>query len=651
MINGQMNMISMPMAAQSATPESVAQVAATMETALQSSTAFADLLNGIRQQIKENELPDLPEIETLQGNEQLAQNNGVETSVVDLLPQLNAPLPINQALEAFEQKPEVSGKADVPEEGLLSGGEASDVTSQMVLAAYSQPGRTPELTMPPQAPVDMPQNRATALEYLSNSSAPQMEKQAKPAIIPEQRQHSDVATAASATREQPAKADRTSDVIFLAQIPIDMPQNLAAATERPEVITTLRYEERTEQPVARLSTSDISVPLTSVQPAKTDRTSEVNIQTAPPAGNLRNETDAAVQPASIAPPQVKINLVRAESEGVQTPAMPSAITTAATATDKPVAMPGSRTNEPPEMLSERTSAASAPLKNDRQPPPLASSLPATSPEAEIEIQLSQPLPITARVTAAAVLADSQSATMTPELRGATQRVSHEPLIEKDKAGGDLPAAMETASALKATTQGGETAPDFTTSPGENNPSLTQSMGVQSKTEHPGVNAPSAKAAPPELARQELPEQVMHQVKERLSQHDLKPGSQQITLTLSPENLGELKMNLNLQGQKLIVEIVTENRAVRDVIASHTDALKESLARQNITMESFDVTTGGKGSGNQGQNQGAWRELAKQQQQQQFWSSTRGYQTAQPDLSSGHASFQRQQGQSMLDIHY
>lgn len=144
---------------------------------------------------------------------------------------------------------------------------------------------------------------------------------------------------------------------------------------------------------------------------------------------------------------------------------------------------------------------------------------------------------------------------------------------------------------------------------------------------------------------------MQQVKERLVQHDIKPGNQKITLTLSPDSLGELKMNLNLQGQKLSVEIVTENRTVRDAIVQHTDALKESLARQNITMESFDVTTGGKGSGSQGQNQNAWRELAKQQEQQQFWTSTRGYHIAQAELPTGHSAYQRKQGQSMLDIHY
>jgi len=181
-----------------------------------------------------------------------------------------------------------------------------------------------------------------------------------------------------------------------------------------------------------------------------------------------------------------------------------------------------------------------------------------------------------------------------------------------------------------------------------NQTMMPAFSVQQKTEHQLATSAKITAEP---AQQELPAQIARQVWDRLTQHELKPGAQQISLALSPENLGEVKMNLSLQGQRLTVEIVTDNRVARDAIMQHVDTLKETLARQNITMESFDVTTGGKGSGTPGQNQNAWQELAKKQQQQQLWTSTRGYATAQADLPSDAAAYQSNKGRSMLDIHY
>jgi flagellar hook-length control protein FliK len=180
--------------------------------------------------------------------------------------------------------------------------------------------------------------------------------------------------------------------------------------------------------------------------------------------------------------------------------------------------------------------------------------------------------------------------------------------------------------------------------------MVQQMLAQQKTEHQA--AVSAKISAPPL-QQTSPEQIVNQVRERLGQQELKPGHQQITLTLTPENLGEVKMNLNLQGQRLTVEIVTENRTVRDAILQHADSLKDSLARQNITMESFDVTSNGRGSGNPGDNnQNAWRELAKQQQQQQFWSSVTGGTLApQAEVLPGQSLELTSDGRSRLDIHY
>ena len=186
--------------------------------------------------------------------------------------------------------------------------------------------------------------------------------------------------------------------------------------------------------------------------------------------------------------------------------------------------------------------------------------------------------------------------------------------------------------------------------GSNGTFSTLLMGETAKL--PTHTSVSADDTVVEQPARTVAEQVVEQVRERLTPHELKEGIQHITLILSPENLGELKMNLNLQGQKLSVEIVTGNQTVRDAIAQHTDALKESLSRQNITMTSFDVSTGGgKGSGNQGTNQNAWREMAKQQQQQQFWKSNRDYRVAEADVPAAGSGYQRLRDNGMLDIHY
>jgi len=179
---------------------------------------------------------------------------------------------------------------------------------------------------------------------------------------------------------------------------------------------------------------------------------------------------------------------------------------------------------------------------------------------------------------------------------------------------------------------------------------SHALHQQVKTENsPAMNTVSG-ATPHDAAREALPsEPVVQQVKERLVNHDTKPGSEQIVLRLSPEHLGELKVNLNLDGQRLKVEIVAENRMVRDSLMQHTDALKESLSRQNIKMESFEVTTGGNGSTDNGRGQGDWRELA-QQRQNNAWMPDGGYRVAK-QVEPALAAYQLKSEHTMVDLHF
>jgi flagellar hook-length control protein FliK len=292
----------------------------------------------------------------------------------------------------------------------------------------------------------------------------------------------------------------------------------------------------------------------------------------------------------------------------------------------------------------------------------------TAQETELDIVISQTQPIATRIAAQSALVGNRAATapliqkQDASARSARQSLFSELQNDKGMSGKELDQVKEMTSSLSMTDSAGEQSGDSGMSQsgggdqekfGRNaeNQLLVQDGRVQSGPQQQKVTAVSGQPDSIERAPQEIPEQIVHEIKERLLRHELKSGNQQITLTLSPDHLGELKMNLNLQGQKLSVEIVTENRMVRDAMVQNTDALKESLARQNITMESFDVSTGGKGANSQGQNQNAWRELTKQQQQQQLWASARNFNSAQADIPSRQAAYQKQRGHSMLDILY
>jgi len=163
-----------------------------------------------------------------------------------------------------------------------------------------------------------------------------------------------------------------------------------------------------------------------------------------------------------------------------------------------------------------------------------------------------------------------------------------------------------------------------------------------------VSAPVQSNAP----QTGLSEQILQQVNDRLVNHEVKTGSDQIVLRLSPENLGDLKVNLTMDGQRLKVEIVAENHMVRDTLLQNTDSLKESLARQNISMDSFSVTTDSRGAGNpgQGQQQNGWSEFA-QQKQQNAWMSAGGYRLPEVTTVPSQLAYQTPSSHAMVDVHF
>ena len=135
---------------------------------------------------------------------------------------------------------------------------------------------------------------------------------------------------------------------------------------------------------------------------------------------------------------------------------------------------------------------------------------------------------------------------------------------------------------------------------------TLHVGQQMVNATSGEAAEAVKAVPQEL--------VGRQVIDRLASHEIRQGNDQISLKLSPENLGNLQLHMRMDDNRLKLEIVAENRTVRDALLQQADELKETLARQNIKVDSFSVTTG---NGNHSHQQSAdWRQMTQEQRQYQ-----------------------------------
>ena len=153
----------------------------------------------------------------------------------------------------------------------------------------------------------------------------------------------------------------------------------------------------------------------------------------------------------------------------------------------------------------------------------------------------------------------------------------------------------------------------------------------------------------ENLRSALPEQVSRQLAERLSTHDFRQGKESLSLTLTPEHLGKIQMNFQMDQQNLRVEIVAENRVAREALMQQVDSLKESLARQNVTVEKFEVSTG---SGKEFQQQ-----YQQPQQQQALYSSLYDRHgasrtgTLNSNLSEGGEEYQLPEGRQYFAQNY
>ena len=185
--------------------------------------------------------------------------------------------------------------------------------------------------------------------------------------------------------------------------------------------------------------------------------------------------------------------------------------------------------------------------------------------------------------------------LSPE-RGSGRGESAKPVSEQGKmeiviresANGDGLAGKENGGAMK---EGGDES-------GNLGGNILNGKHVVESAKKPEVQSSPEKL--PQVSRDD----ILSQVKAGLERQPVKQDGQ-ITIKLNPAELGEIQISVRLDDQRVRVEVVAANRAVRESLMENIDSLKDSLLRQRLTMESFDVSGGNEG--NAGQLFREWRE--------------------------------------------
>ena len=88
----------------------------------------------------------------------------------------------------------------------------------------------------------------------------------------------------------------------------------------------------------------------------------------------------------------------------------------------------------------------------------------------------------------------------------------------------------------------------------------------------------------------LQESVMNQITEKLH-GAVRSGMQEIRIQLKPETLGDVKMQIRVEGDVVIAKIQVESQQVKQIVESNLQSLKDSLAQHNLQAGAFEVNVG------------------------------------------------------------
>lgn len=130
------------------------------------------------------------------------------------------------------------------------------------------------------------------------------------------------------------------------------------------------------------------------------------------------------------------------------------------------------------------------------------------------------------------------------------------------------------------------------------PETPETMGVNANRAAPLGKGQDAAAPTPSLLAQ-----VAEQLPEAISK-----GSGRIRISLEPENLGKLDMDIVIRENKVQIVLTAENRTVQQTLQGNVEQLKDALRQQGLEVNGFNVLLQ---NGRQGQGDPAGANL--------FWS--------------------------------
>jgi len=97
-----------------------------------------------------------------------------------------------------------------------------------------------------------------------------------------------------------------------------------------------------------------------------------------------------------------------------------------------------------------------------------------------------------------------------------------------------------------------------------------------------------------------PSAIVEQLVRSMAMRTQSDGTSEVRMRLSPEHLGEVTLNLKVDGSNVSATAVAQNADVRNALVAHQQQLARSLADSGLKLTSFSVNLSGGGAGNHDQ---------------------------------------------------